>query len=118
MAHGSRRKQWVDHVESLFESLQKKVRQDLILFFLEKNEKPLKEVLYPYVTKGIKNFDIIPLLMAPGYHVHEDIKNLMKETENEFKEEKISFSQKMFVGGHPAFKKCLVDIIEDDKILS
>lgn len=78
LAHGSRDLEWVASGERLCAGLTTKLDSYKVgLAFLELAEPNLQTVAENFYTAGIRVVFILPLFLAGGKHIHEDVPKLI-----------------------------------------
>jgi sirohydrochlorin ferrochelatase len=72
--------------------------------------KPLAtEAILQHIEKGAKKIRIIPLFIAPGKHVSEDVPQVLSEIK---KQHDVEFILEDFIGNHTAYKDMLKRLVE------
>ncbi|MDX9814609.1 MAG: CbiX/SirB N-terminal domain-containing protein [Sulfurimonas sp.] len=82
--HGSRLKSSNDENFSIYNQLKNNIT-NLEIAFLELSEPSYEQAVAKLHQKGVKNIVVLPLFLAAGRHVVEDIPMLSKKLEDELK---------------------------------
>jgi sirohydrochlorin cobaltochelatase len=79
-AHGARDAQWAEPFRKMQSMVRKKIPGVPVeLAFLELMQPTLDEAIADLATRGIKNISVIPLFMAQGGHLKEDLPRKLTE---------------------------------------
>ena len=77
-AHGSRDPQWARPVEALRERLERRLPDTpVMLAFLEQMQPALTEVVGALADQGIERITVLPLFMAQGSHLREELPRII-----------------------------------------
>lgn len=82
--HGMNRPGVNESVRENFEQLFNDAQLTYHLAFLEGDTQTLKQVVELLISKGIKHFNIIPILLFPAKHYFEDIPNILKDIKRNY----------------------------------
>lgn len=114
LAHGSSSCQWNEHMFHVVQQLNN--RSSLFFYavcFLEKVSPCLEDVAQELCHQGYHSFDLIPLFLAPGYHVTEDIPRRVSLIQERFL---IQVNLKPFLGSSSLFVSFLEQMVEKDNL--
>jgi sirohydrochlorin cobaltochelatase len=77
-AHGSRDPQWARPFEALRERLERRLPDTpVMLAFLEQMQPALTEVVGALADQGIERITVLPLFMAQGSHLREELPRII-----------------------------------------
>ncbi len=77
-AHGSRDPQWARPFEALRERLERRLPDTpVMLAFLEQMQPALPEVIGALADQGIERITVLPLFMAQGSHLREELPRII-----------------------------------------
>lgn len=108
LAHGSKRVETENIVNSLVDKLKKKTGESVIMpVYLQFSEPNLEMGIERLVKQGVNNVKIIPMFIFDGVHVTQDIPDELKVIREKHPEIKISMSR------HIGDDDKLADILAD-----
>jgi sirohydrochlorin cobaltochelatase len=85
LAHGSRDPRWRMPFEVLITQLKESIGQErLDLAYMEFCAPSLRDVISSSYKDGFRFIKILPLFMAGGAHLHDDVPIILKEIESEY----------------------------------
>ncbi|MCP5464418.1 MAG: CbiX/SirB N-terminal domain-containing protein [Deltaproteobacteria bacterium] len=107
LAHGSKK----ESANEFFRQLVAEITNDdsVNVCFLEAGSPNLQDALEFHVKNNAKQIRIIPLFLAPGRHVTEDIPRMIQELRERF--EGVELKLETFMGDRKDFKKLLKSLI-------
>ena len=112
IAHGSRNSKWCEPFEALLHKLREDCGQDSVHLAYMENARPLlPQVIRETTAKGCSRFHILPLLMASGVHIAEDIPAQAKQLSQEYPG--IAIDVLPPIGSHPGFGDFLLRVIKE-----
>jgi len=76
-AHGSREREWARPFEQLAAAVEKKTTLPVKLAFLEQMKPSLEEAISAFAGNGIEAIRVVPVFLAEGGHVREDLPRLV-----------------------------------------
>ncbi len=85
-AHGSRDPNWRRPFESLLQQTEQQTTGPVALAFLESMQPNFDEGVAALVGKGAKAIRIVPLFLATGSHLRQDLPELVAEAEGKYPE--------------------------------
>jgi sirohydrochlorin cobaltochelatase len=102
LAHGSKNQQWLKPFEKLACDLKRDVGEDKVfLCFMENAEPSMQQVASELAVKGTQHLRILPLFMATGNHLQEDIPTQVAAVNAEWPQLTIELLPP--IGEHPLF---------------
>lgn len=102
IAHGSRNPKWLKPFEQLARDLKNDVgEENVFLCFMEHAEPPLQRVVQEVAIRGKRKLRILPLFMATGNHLQQDIPGQIAGIKKQFPELEIEVLPP--IGEHPLF---------------
>lgn len=108
LAHGSKRQETEEIVNSLVEKVKAKTGEKLVYpAYLQFSEQNLEKCIDLLVESGAKNIKIMPMFIFDGVHVTQDIPNELAEIKTKYPEINIDMSR------HIGDDDKLADIIVD-----
>ena len=112
IAHGSKDARW----RMPFEKLEKALKSDLggrgvYLSYLQYAEPTMREAVVRAMKDGAGKIKILPLFMAGGGHIDQDIEPMTSNVRKEFPNLKVELLPP--IGEHPAFEKLIYQIAVD-----
>jgi sirohydrochlorin cobaltochelatase len=85
LAHGSRDPRWRMPFEVLITQLKESIGQErLDLAYMEFCSPSLRDVIASSYKDGFRYIKILPLFMAGGAHLHDDVPVILKQIEAEY----------------------------------
>ena len=106
IAHGSKDPRWRKPFERLLNSLQKDLgEKNVFLSYMEFAEPTLMEAATKAVSAGATKMKVLPLFMAGGSHVDQDIPPQVAAVQKEFPQIEIELLPP--IGEHPKFVKLI-----------
>ena len=115
IAHGSKDPRW----RKPFERLEKSLKSDLgenrvFLSYMEFAEPTLMTAVLEAVSHGADEIQVLPLFMAGGSHVDQDIPPQVEAAKKQFP--KVSFELLSPIGEHPRFVKLICEIVAENAL--
>jgi sirohydrochlorin cobaltochelatase len=108
LAHGSKRQETEEIVNSLVEKVKVKTGEKLVYpAYLQFSEQNLEKGIDLLVENGVNNIKIMPMFIFDGVHVTQDIPNELNEIKTKYPEINIDMSK------HIGDDDKLADIIVD-----
>ncbi|WP_369601679.1 CbiX/SirB N-terminal domain-containing protein [Hahella sp. SMD15-11] len=107
LAHGSRDPRWKAPFEALLEEI-RNVRKDVKLAYWELTEPSLESVVEACVQAGEQNLAVLPLFLAQGKHLREDLPAQIADLEARFP---CTLRLLPPVGEHPEFAGFLATLV-------
>jgi sirohydrochlorin cobaltochelatase len=102
LAHGSKNPNWVKPFEKLASDLKQDVGEEKVfLCFMEHATPSLHQVTQQLFNSGIQHFRVLPLFMASGNHLQQDIPAQIAGLRSQFPELEIELLSP--IGEHPLF---------------
>lgn len=98
-AHGSRDTQWRQPFESILAQVNSKNSQLATLAFLECMTPSLPEAIDEMVAKGVLQITVIPVFLAVGSHVRQDLPRLLEQARQKYPE--LSIQASAAIGEQP-----------------
>ena len=83
-AHGSREPQWARPLESLAAVVARKSGEPVRLAYLELMQPALGEAIESLQREGVQSIRIVPVFLASGRHLREDLPRLAAEARGKF----------------------------------
>lgn len=114
LAHGSRDPLWKATFEALTEPTVRD-RQDIGVAYMELCAPSLHDVALAAVRNGTTHFRVIPLFLATGKHLREDIPEMLEALSRELDR---PFTLTPPVGEHPALAQAIRDIVAEHDIVA
>jgi sirohydrochlorin cobaltochelatase len=107
--HGSRDRRWLEPFEKLEEALKAALGPEAVrLAHLELASPSLMDVAAEAAKKGVAHLRLLPLFMAGGGHVANDIPKLVEEIKARFGNLQVEILPA--VGEHPRFAQMIREI--------
>ncbi|WP_097461721.1 sirohydrochlorin chelatase [Mangrovitalea sediminis] len=107
LAHGSRDPLWKETFEALTEPAMSE-RRNIGVAYMELCAPSLRDIAIEAVTHGTTHFRVIPLFLATGKHLREDIPSLIEALSKELDR---PFTLTAPIGEHPALAQAIRDIV-------
>lgn len=102
LAHGSKNPNWLKPFEKLASDLKQDVGEDKVLLcFMEHAAPSLHQVARQLLNNGTQHFRVLPLFMATGNHLQQDIPAQIADIRRQFPELEIELLPP--IGEHPLF---------------
>jgi len=77
-AHGSRDRAWSKPFEALASSIKARAADaEVVIAFLETMEPSLEDAVHVLTRKGVSLIRVVPIFLAAGSHVREDLPKLL-----------------------------------------
>ncbi len=87
IAHGSKNPNWLKPFEKLARDLKQDVGEDKVfLCFMEHAAPPLSQVAQQLADSGTRHLRVLPLFMATGNHLQQDIPTEIADIRRQFPE--------------------------------
>lgn len=116
IAHGSKNPSWIGYFEDLELKLKNSFGENKIrIAYLNQSEPDLSSVIKELINKNIFHIKVLPLFMAKGEHVSNDIPKLVRELKNQFTSLKIKVLPT--IGEYPEFYLMLSKIIKKELLV-
>jgi sirohydrochlorin cobaltochelatase len=116
LAHGSKNPNWLKPFEKLVTDLKHDVGEERVLLCFMENAAPsLPDAARQLLKRGTQHFRVLPLFMATGNHLQQDIPAQIEGIRSQFPELEIELLPP--IGEHPLFldlmhrlaQQCVVD---------
>lgn len=102
LAHGSKNPNWLKPFEKLASDLKREAGEDKVLLCFMENAAPsLPDAARQLLDRGTRRFRVLPLFMAAGNHMHQDIPAQIAEIKEQFPQLEIELLSP--IGEHPLF---------------
>lgn len=102
IAHGSRNPKWLVPFEQLIGDLKQDVGEDNVFLCYMKHGRPqLPQLAQELAGRGVRHIRILPLFMATGLHLKDDIPEEINAIKQQFPELEIELLSP--IGEHPLF---------------
>src|SRR5476649_477561 len=102
LAHGSKNPNWLKPFEKLASDLKRDAGEDKVsLCFMENAAPSLQQMAQQLSNNGTQHFRVLPLFMATGNHLQQDIPAQIADLRRQFPELEIELLPP--VGEHPLF---------------
>ena len=88
-AHGSREPQWARPFESLAAAVSRRAEAPVRLAYLELMQPSLGEAIESLAREGVEEVRIVPVFLALGRHLREDLPRLAAQAREKFPQLKI-----------------------------
>ncbi|OGI20662.1 MAG: hypothetical protein A3B68_08940 [Candidatus Melainabacteria bacterium RIFCSPHIGHO2_02_FULL_34_12] len=112
IAHGSKDPLWQKSFEELNQKLKKDFSKDKInLAFMDLNSPDLDAIILKLYKTGKKKFKVLPMFMASGRHMEQDIPRQINQIKEKYVEVEIELLKP--IGEHPYFYSLLKQIINE-----
>ena len=99
-AHGARDPRWAEPFKKITERLHIALPEEEVrLSYLELMEPSLTDTVSDLVHQGFKEIAIVPLFMAQGGHLREDLPKILAQLREHYPE--VEFSQTSAIGDAP-----------------
>lgn len=117
LAHGSRNPEWLQPFEVLARNLKRDLGEaNIVLSYMEHAAPPLAEVAEQVAGRGVRTMRILPLFMASGNHLQQDIPDSIAAIGSRFPELQIELMPP--IGTHPLFMSLMEQVIREYVTLS
>jgi sirohydrochlorin cobaltochelatase len=102
LAHGSKNPNWLKPFEQLASDLKQDVGEDkVVLCFMEHAAPSLHQVALQLLNNGARHVRVLPLFMATGNHLQQDVPAQIADIRGQFPELEIELLPP--IGEHPLF---------------
>lgn len=105
IAHGSRDANWREPLERLRANVARHSQRRIDLCYMEMCSPGLKDVIAAGYEKGVRSFEVVPVFLATGAHVTNDIPKLVKEAEAQYGD--CTFTIRKALGEEPGVMEAL-----------
>jgi len=111
LAHGSRDPNWRKPFEQLQQTIQAQASDAWVgLAYMEMAQPTLEQVLND-LPASIKTVEILPMFMATGGHMANDVPKLVHDAQERFPQ--VAMTQHPPVGEHPLVKQAFTELALD-----
>jgi sirohydrochlorin cobaltochelatase len=108
LSHGSKVKESNDASKNVLKELKKSLK-NVELAFLELAEPDFQSAVKSLKESGVSHIKVLPLFLAPGKHVREDVPHLCEMFSKEYE---IEISVLEHIGANDGYVKLIKDILE------
>lgn len=115
MAHGSRDARWRMPFEVLISSLKEEIGQEKIdLAYMEFCSPSLEQVIESSYKDGVRSIKILPLFMAGGAHLNDDVPKILESIAGTYDSLEITMLRP--IGEHQEIIKALKSIVTSNTL--
>jgi sirohydrochlorin cobaltochelatase len=80
-AHGSSDPTWAQPFEKILENVRQQTAMPVALAYLERMQPSLADAVGGFAARGIENVALVPLFLAVGSHMRNDLPVMVREAE-------------------------------------
>ncbi len=108
-AHGSRDPKWAEPLKAIQALIRAQAPDTPVeLAFLELMKPGIQECLIELANKSVKRISIVPIFLAAGRHLREDLPALIAPIQNQFPDLKINVTAP--IGDIPEFQSAIANL--------